>query len=123
MRDFTKYLPRIGFDTPVEINELLQVARDDSELLICLRGKKIHIYYRGGKILGISPSRNSCKLDFDKKYLQITSLPFNLQWLSSYGNKDIIEEPKRFFSDAKEAMSLWFYGTRSKKEKTSKRLH
>ena len=109
MRDFTKYLPRIGFDTPVEINELLQVARDDSELLICLRGKKIHIYYRGGKILGISPSRNSCKLDFDKKYLQITSLPFNLQWLSSYGNKDIIEEPKRFFSDAKEAMSLWFY--------------
>lgn len=108
MRDFTKYLPRTGFHTPVEINELLQVAKGDSELLICLRGKEIHIYYQGGKILGISPSRNSCKLDFDKKYLQIKSLPFNLQWLNSYSNKDIIERPKKFFSNAKEAMSLWF---------------
>ncbi len=109
MRDFTKYLPRIGFDTPVEIKELLKVAREDRELLICLRGKEIHIYYRGGKILSISPSRNLCKLDFDKKYLKIKSLPINLQWLSTYSKIDVIEKPKRFFSDAKEAMSLWFY--------------
>lgn len=103
---FSDYKMRIGFDIPDKCRPVLDTALSEKDLLLCLRGDEIHIYYRGGKILEVEKyerSKNDCALSFDKKYLgKDAEKPY---WMEK---QNIIAKPKDFFQLAKKAMDDWF---------------
>lgn len=104
-RDFSKYNKRTGFPIPKDLMPLIDAAKRDKELLICLRGNEIHIYYRGGKILGLNPG----KLSFDLKYLTGRTDRDNLICADIKKHKNtIMSNPDAFFSEAKSVMNEWF---------------
>ena len=102
---FENYQNRASFKLPQKYEGIVKYAQEDDDLLICLRGNCLHIYYRGGKILEVTN-----KLSFDKKYLNLkrTQLPAELIWLSSFKDVEVIEDPKKYFTLAKKVMDLWF---------------
>ena len=104
MQNFKNYDRRIGITLPKKFGIIIEFVQSCPELLICLRGKAIHIYYRGGKILDI----RSRSMSFEEKYLKIGNLPTELKWLSSIKSDDVLQNPERFFRDAKRVMDLWF---------------
>lgn len=60
------------------LKPVLEMVRQDRELDFEIRRQEVHIYYRGGKLLGISPARPSgrYRLFFDRNYLMgESSLP------------------------------------------------
>lgn len=116
-----KYVMRTGFNVDFQTRRILAEAKQDPELLICLRAKEIHIYYRGGKILGIKKNTRSFALSFDEKYLNIgdPEIMIKYGWLK-HENKNfrnrVEEDPKMFFKDAKHVMNKWFSLPRHRKQ-------
>lgn len=109
----TLYTLRTGFHIPSSLNEIIKEANRDPELLICLRGKEIHIYYKGGKILGLRKNSRSVSMNFDKKYLCIENkdLAKRHEWLAEINRtyrERVESNPKEFFCVAKQIMSDWF---------------
>lgn len=108
-----KYVKRTGFEVESQIERIISVAKQDPDLLLCLRANEIHIYYRGGKILGIKKNLKSLTLSFDEKYLNIgnTDLYEKYEWLKDInktGRKRVENDPQTFFKDAKKIMRIWF---------------
>lgn len=104
-QNFNDFKKRIGFDIHQnhECHLILDTARKDEDLLVCLRGKKIHIYYKGGKILEMEETTKDCSLSFDVKYLGTDAK--KTFWMDK---KYIISNPEDYFQQAKIAMDSWF---------------
>ncbi|GFM37367.1 hypothetical protein [Desulfovibrio psychrotolerans] len=64
------------------LTPVLKRVRDDHTLDLQIRDNEIHIYYRGGKLVGIKRNNNtnSYKMDFDKNYLKDPSYFVNLPY-------------------------------------------
>jgi hypothetical protein len=52
------------------LKELLEFVKCDETLDFEIRDNEVHIYYRGGKILGLKPKNSGYKYSFDDKYLK-----------------------------------------------------
>lgn len=79
---------------------LFDAVANDKDLDLRLRGNEIHVYFRGGKILGISPS----SYNFDEKY---TSTKTEKEIINE-DIKRVESEPEKYFADAKKIMNQWF---------------
>ena len=108
----TLHKMRTGFIIPNNLIKIMEESKCDNSLLTYLRGNEIHIYYRGGKILGLRHNAKSISLDFDKKYLEINDhrLAAEYEWLNDLkNNRKLLENnPKVFFNAAKKVMDSWF---------------
>lgn len=107
------YVMRTGFDVEDQIKLIVNEAKQDPALLLCLRANEIHIYYKGGKILGIKKNPKTLTLSFDEKYLNIGNpeLSAEYEWLkhiNKTSRKRVENNPKEFFNDAKKIMDIWF---------------
>lgn len=63
------YVMRTGFDVEDQIKLIVNEAKQDPALLLCLRANEIHIYYKGGKILGIKKNPKTLTLSLTKNIL------------------------------------------------------
>jgi len=52
------------------LKELLEFVQRDDTLDLEIREEEVHIYYRGGKILGLIPKKTGYTLTFDNNYLK-----------------------------------------------------
>ncbi len=114
IQKFENYKSRVGFKIPARYMTLVDAIKaDKDQLLICVRGEEYHVYYRGGKILGI---RNTGSADFDLKYLKRKRGPnarFSFakdkgQKKVKLDDKKVRDHPEMFIAEAKEIMNGWF---------------
>lgn len=108
MQHFENYTPRKGFEPKKEEQvELLKTAAKEG-LLVLPRGNEFHIYYRGGKILGVRPK----SLFFDPKYLERDNKnDIEREFVTpndKLNAKAILENPSAYFEEAKRIMDDWF---------------
>lgn len=101
----SKYVGRGFFNATLRMNMerrriLFDTIAQDDELDIRPRGNGIHVYYRGGKILGINPS----SYHFDDKY---TATETDKELIKN-DIKTVESEPDKYFADAKGIMDQWF---------------
>ncbi len=113
IQKFENYKSRVGFKIPPRYTTLLDAIKADKDhLLICVRGGEYHVYYRGGKILGIRPK----SLYFDLKYLKRKKgADVGFSFAKDKGheklkldNNKVLDDPKGFFEEAKRIMDEWF---------------
>lgn len=115
--DNSKYIMRTGFNfnnLPPQIERIINKAKQDNDLLLCLRSNEIHIYYRGGKILGIKKNTRRFTLSFDEKYLKAGNQGDSVEyeWLKDINKSSrqrVENDPLEFFDGAKGVMETWFY--------------
>ena len=99
------------------LQPVLKRVRNDDTLDFEIRSEEVHIYYRGGKILGIKPTskRNDIfDLSFDKKYFLNSEVPLYVKNLPERvsSQEDIIARLEQF-PIFKQAMD--FYGKKFQK--------
>lgn len=96
-----------------ELKQVLEIIRQDDTLMLELRGNKVIVYYRGGKLLEIKetePHRYSF-IAGDKKYLMGKS-GMSLKTIYSSGQYDI-ETLENYIATFKYSIDKYFGGLRN----------
>ncbi|MBR1223774.1 hypothetical protein JQ600_02530 [Bradyrhizobium sp. AUGA SZCCT0176] len=89
---------------------LTRRVRQDDTLLLAIRGKSIDVYYRGGRILHLTPqSGQSYKVSFDENYSKSKKLDLPESPISTIEH---CEDWLRFLPTLKETMNFHFAGNR-----------
>jgi len=87
-----------------QLTELLDYVKRDNTLDLEIRDNEIHIYYRGGKALGVKPKNNLHDFTFDYAYLK--ACPFLEKDTIKVRQKD--KNWNAYFPIAKQAMDFYF---------------
>lgn len=105
-----------GFLSPV-VNRV----KSDHSLDLQIRDEEVHIYYRGGKILGLSPVSDALEgftCSFDLNYFGHTQVPPTVAQLPRVAHSvREIEAWRACFPQLKESMDLYYGGTVEKNER------
>lgn len=103
------------------LHPIVNRIQKDRTLDFQIRSNEVHIYYRGGKILGIKPSTNIYICEFDANYdrykeLQLPVFPKKVS--SESDSKSIVEA----FPQMKQAMDFYFASHKDGSEREFQQL-
>ncbi|MDP8211091.1 MAG: hypothetical protein RAO94_08960 [Candidatus Stygibacter australis] len=89
------------------LKELLEFVQRDDTLDLEIRREEVHIYYRGGKILGLKPKKTGYTLTFDNKYLKaLTSNSKITEGMLNYSREN--HEWEKYFAYTKCVIDMYF---------------
>lgn len=103
------------------LNPILKRIQNDKTLDFQIRSNEVHIYYRGGKILGIKPTGNNYLCVFDKNYVKNNelNLPILPEKISSESDSKTVLEA---FPHMKQAMDFYFANHKDGSEREFQQL-
>lgn len=85
---------------------ILQRTLDDTTLDFQIRSNEVHIYYRGGKILGLKKSRDAFSCHFDRKYIKDQNT--EVKFPPKIESKEHALEVVRALPELKQVMDFFF---------------
>lgn len=85
---------------------ILQRTLDDTTLDFQIRSNEVHIYYRGGKILGLKNSRDAFSCYFDSKYIKDKNI--KVLFPTKIKSKEDALEVVKALPELKQVMDFFF---------------